>query len=87
MAGTERFTQMIDATDDRILIMGAGNTVMGDEGVGPRCVEELMAHFEFPSNVELMDAGTMGLSPVRLRPCRAHKQKHRRWLNLRYFQA
>lgn len=60
--GTERFTRMIDATDDRILIMGAGNTIMGDEGIGPRCVEELTKHFEFPENVELMDAGTMGLS-------------------------
>lgn len=62
MAGTERFTRMIDATSDRILIMGAGNTVMGDEGLGPRCIEELLAHFDFPDNVELMDAGTMGLS-------------------------
>lgn len=56
------FSQAIDATDEHILIMGAGNTVMGDEGIGPRCVEELVKYFEFPANVELMDAGTMGLS-------------------------
>lgn len=62
MTGTERFLKMVDATDDRILIMGAGNTIMGDEGVGPRCVEELLNYFEFPDNVTLMDAGTMGLS-------------------------
>lgn len=62
MPGAEHFTKQIDSTGDRILIMGAGNTVMGDEGIGPRCVEELVAHFDFPTSVELMDAGTMGLS-------------------------
>jgi hydrogenase maturation protease len=41
--------------------MGAGNTIMADEGIGPRCVEALHEWFEFPENVELMDVGTIGL--------------------------
>jgi len=44
-----------------ILIIGAGNTIMADEGVGPRCVEALQEWFEFDDTVELTDAGTMGL--------------------------
>lgn len=54
-------TDAIDAAGDRILIMGAGNTVMGDEGIGPRCVENLERWYEFPESVSLVDVGTMGL--------------------------
>lgn len=58
---TEQFLKKVDGTGDRILIMGPGNTIMGDEGIGPRCIEELDRDFDFPANVTLMDAGTMGL--------------------------
>lgn len=58
------FTEKLDATDDRILVMGAGNTIMADEGVGPRCIEELHRLFEFPENVRLMDVGTTGLGII-----------------------
>ena len=54
-------SQKIDAKDERILIMGAGNTVMADEGAGPRALELLMNNYEFPDNVTLMDVGTTGL--------------------------
>lgn len=47
---------------ERILVMGVGNPLMRDEGVGPRAVELLMAGYDFPSNVEVVDAGTMGLT-------------------------
>ena len=42
--------------------MGAGNTVMADEGIGPRCIEALEAWFTFGDDVDLMDVGTMGLA-------------------------
>jgi len=35
---------------------------MGDEGIGPRCIEALEEWFDFAENVELTDAGTMGLA-------------------------
>lgn len=50
------------STEPQILVMGVGNPLMRDEGVGPRTVEILMAGYEFPDNVEVMDCGTMGYS-------------------------
>lgn len=47
---------------ERITIMGAGNTIMADEGVGPRALELLDSIYEFPANVELMDVGTTGFT-------------------------
>lgn len=47
-------------SEPRILVMGVGNPLMRDEGIGPRVVELLMAGYEFPDNVEVIDAGTMG---------------------------
>jgi len=46
----------------RILVMGVGNPLMRDEGAGPRTVEILMAGYDFPSNVEVVDCGTMGFT-------------------------
>lgn len=43
-----------------ILVLGVGNPLMRDEGVGPRTVEFMLEGFEFPESVEIMDAGTMG---------------------------
>jgi len=47
------------ATTEKILVMGVGNPLMRDDGVGPRVVELLLAGYEFPENVEIVDAGTM----------------------------
>jgi hydrogenase maturation protease len=44
---------------ERILVMGVGNPLMRDDGVGPRVVEMLLAGYRFPDNVEVVDAGTM----------------------------
>jgi hydrogenase maturation protease len=53
-------------SSERITVMGIGNPLMRDEGIGIRVVEELMAAFEFPENVTLVDAGTMGMTIVNL---------------------
>lgn len=42
--------------------MGVGNPLMRDEGVGPRVIEVLREGFNFPENVEVVDAGTMGFT-------------------------
>lgn len=47
---------------ERILVMGVGNPLMRDEGAGPRTIEILLESYDFPDNVEVTDAGTMGLS-------------------------
>jgi hydrogenase maturation protease len=44
---------------DNILIMGVGNYLMGDEGVGVRIIEE-MACQPLPSYIDLLDGGTGG---------------------------
>lgn len=44
---------------ERILVMGVGNPLMRDDGIGPRVVELLLAGYRFPDNVEIVDAGTM----------------------------
>lgn len=50
----------------KILVMGIGNPLMQDEGVGVRVVERLMAGYEFPADVEVVDAGTMGFTILNL---------------------
>ena len=44
---------------EKILVMGVGNPLMGDDGIGPRVVEMLRAGYAFPDNVEIVDAGSM----------------------------
>ena len=51
---------------ERITVMGIGNPLMRDEGVGVRVIEVLMSVFEFPDNVTLVDAGTMGMTILNL---------------------
>ncbi len=50
----------------RILILGIGNPLMTDEGVGVRVAEILMSSFDFPDGVDVVDAGTMGLGMLNL---------------------
>ena len=50
----------------RILILGIGNPLMTDEGVGVRVAEVLMSSFDFPEGVEVVDAGTMGLGMLNM---------------------
>ena len=45
----------------RIGVLGVGNVLMGDDGVGPYAVKLLEARYKFPVQVELQDLGTPGL--------------------------
>lgn len=51
---------------DRILVLGIGNPLMTDEGAGVRVAEILMGRYALPDNVEVIDAGTMGLGIINL---------------------
>jgi len=44
-----------------IRILGIGNVLMSDDGLGPYAVEILRSRYEFPDHVELEDGGTPGL--------------------------
>jgi len=44
---------------DNILILGIGNLLLGDEGVGVHCIKEL-EKTNLPEKVQLLDGGTGG---------------------------
>jgi hydrogenase maturation protease len=43
------------------LVLGLGNILLGDEGVGVRVIERLLERYECPEGVRVMDGGTLGL--------------------------
>jgi hydrogenase maturation protease len=45
----------------RIGVLGVGNVLMSDDGIGPFVLKILEARYEFPRNVVLHDLGTPGL--------------------------
>ncbi|MBM4326097.1 MAG: HyaD/HybD family hydrogenase maturation endopeptidase [Deltaproteobacteria bacterium] len=47
--------------DEKIAVLGVGNILLTDEGIGVRVVEELGHRYAFPENVQLVDGGTQGL--------------------------
>lgn len=46
----------------RIVVLGIGNILQKDEGVGVRVIQELAETYEFPATVEIIDGGVLGLS-------------------------
>ena len=46
----------------RLLILGLGNVLCGDDGLGAAAVARLLARFEIPDGVSVLDGGTLGLS-------------------------
>lgn len=46
----------------KTIVLGVGNVLLSDEGVGVRVVEELVKRYEIPNDVEVIDGGTLGLN-------------------------
>lgn len=44
-----------------ILVLGLGNILLQDEGLGVRALEQLCAEYELPGKVQAIDGGVMGL--------------------------
>jgi hydrogenase maturation protease len=44
-----------------ILVLGIGNLVMSDDGIGVRAVQALAERCRFPETVTVLDGGTLGL--------------------------
>lgn len=44
-----------------ILVLGVGNVLFMDEGIGVRCLRAIDEAYEFSDNVTLMDGGTLGM--------------------------
>lgn len=45
----------------RILVLGLGNLLLSDEGVGVRIVQALGASHDLPDEVDVLDGGTSGM--------------------------
>jgi len=45
----------------QILVLGLGNILLQDEGLGVRAVERLATRYRLPPEVQVMDGGVMGL--------------------------
>jgi hydrogenase maturation protease len=48
--------------ESHILILGLGNVLLRDEGLGVRALERLAAVHELPEQVQTLDGGTLGLT-------------------------
>ena len=48
-----------------ILVLGIGNVLLTDEGIGVRALKELERRYIYPENVELLDGGTAGIELLR----------------------
>ncbi len=44
-----------------VLVLGIGNLVMSDDGIGVHVIHELQRMYRFPETVNLVDGGTLGL--------------------------
>ena len=45
-----------------LLVMGLGNILWGDDGLGVAAVEKLLCNFHVPDGVRVLDGGTLGLA-------------------------
>ena len=45
----------------KIVVLGVGNVILSDEGVGVRAIERLVAEYDLPPGVEVIDGGTASM--------------------------
>jgi hydrogenase maturation protease len=48
--------------EKHIMVLGVGNILFTDEGLGIRAIEKLMDRYEFPENVSIQDGGVLGIN-------------------------
>lgn len=56
----------------RIVVLGVGNILLSDEGVGVRTVEKLQRDFVLSAEVEVIDGGTTGMEMLEDLACADH---------------
>lgn len=45
----------------KILILGVGNLLLSDEGVGVQVIQRLQERYRLPDDVQVLDGGTLGM--------------------------
>ncbi len=54
---------MTEAESPRsLLVLGLGNVLCSDDGLGVAAIEQLCRHYRIPERVRVLDGGTLGLS-------------------------
>ena len=54
----------VENVPKRCTVLGIGNILLTDDGVGVRVIEKLREHFEFDENISIIDGGVMGVNLV-----------------------
>lgn len=49
---------------EKITVLGIGNILLQDEGLGVKTAQLLIEKYRFPSNVQILDGGTLGMSLI-----------------------
>jgi hydrogenase maturation protease len=50
-----------EETRERIVVLGLGNLLRSDEGLGVRAAERMQERYMLPAHVQIIDGGTLGL--------------------------
>jgi len=53
---------MADSSREHIMILGVGNLLFTDEGVGIHAIESLLERYDFAQNVTVEDGGVLGIN-------------------------
>lgn len=53
--------RVLDGSPIKTLILGVGNLLMSDEGVGVHVIQRLVSDFQLPEQVQILDGGTLGM--------------------------
>lgn len=59
LQGTDDFSNVFEDKSDKVLVLGIGNYLMGDEGIGVQIVHR-MGEMDLPDYVDVLDGGTGG---------------------------
>jgi len=51
----------LDGSPVTTLVLGVGNLLMSDEGVGVHVIKKLVENFQLPEDVQILDGGTLGM--------------------------
>lgn len=52
---------MLERPAFKTLVLGVGNKLMSDEGIGVHVIERLIETYRIPEEVQVLDGGTLGL--------------------------
>jgi hydrogenase maturation protease len=51
----------LDGSPVQTLILGVGNLLMSDEGLGVHVIQQLVRDYQLPEQVQVLDGGTLGM--------------------------